>query len=627
VRPSLRLLLSALLLLTGLALAQEAAAPPEEAADVLPYALEITPTGDSGLDAALAASSQLAALREPAPTSAGGVIGRAEADRERLQQALQSEGYWGGTTRITLDGQPLGSANLLERLEASRTRPLPIRIEATPGERYHITSVTVRAIEPTEAPAVAAVTATPFGLAPGDPARAAPVLAAESTLLDRLLAAGHPLATVAGRETVVDHDRRAMEVAWRFAPGPVARFAAPVVEGATRVNQGFLQRQASRIEGEPFSPARLERQRRDLMALGVFGSVRTRAAERLDQAGNLPVTFTVAERARHAVGFSAAYETNYGPSARVYWEHRNLFGAAERLRLEAEVARIGAGGGLDKSTYRLGATYRDPGALDTLLGPDWSLLGSAAALRERLDAYDRDAITASLLVERRVSDRLSYNLGPVMDFGSIGPPDGKLEPYQIAGFQFGGRYDGSDNLLDPSRGFRVNGTLTPSWSFRDSAAFAPLRVTGSTYFDLLGEKRGILALRGTIGSLMGAGTGEVPRHQRYYAGGGGSVRGYDYQSIGPRDERDKPSGGASLLEASVEWRQRIWGDIGGVAFVDAGSVGVTSAPDFSSLRVGAGLGVRYYTAIGPIRADVALPLIRQPGSSGYGLYVGIGQSF
>ncbi|MBC4016846.1 autotransporter assembly complex protein TamA [Siccirubricoccus deserti] len=625
--PALRRLLPALLLmLAGLALAQEAAPPPEPA-EVLPYALEIVPTGDDALDAALAASSQLAALREPAPTSAGGVIGRAEGDRERLQQALQSEGYWGGTTRIILDGQPLGSPNLLERLEASRTRPLPIRIEATPGERYRIASVTVRAADPAEAAAVAAVTATPFGLAPGDPARAAPVLAAERTLLDRLLAAGHPLATVANRETLVDHDRKSMEVAWHLAPGPAARFAHPVVEGATQVDQGFLQRQASRIAGEPYSPARLEQQRRDLMALGVFGSVRSRAAERLDQTGNLPVTFTVAERARHAVGFSAAYETNYGPSARVYWEHRNLFGGAERLRLEAEVARLGAGGGLDKSTYRIGASYRDPGALDRLLGPDWSLLGNAAALRERLDAYDRDAITASLLVERRVSERLSYNLGPVMDFGSIGPPDGKLDPYQIAGFQFGGRYDGADSLLDPSKGYRVSGTLTPSWSFRDSAAFAPLRVTGSTYFDLLGEKRGILAMRGTIGSLMGAGTGEVPRHQRYYAGGGGSVRGYDYQSIGPRDERNRPSGGASLLEASVEWRQRIWGDIGGVAFVDAGTVGVTSAPDFSSLRVGAGLGVRYYTAIGPIRADVALPLVRQPGSSGYGLYVGIGQAF
>nr|WP_256476256.1 BamA/TamA family outer membrane protein [Siccirubricoccus soli] len=363
------------------------------------------------------------------------------------------------------------------------------------------------------------------------------------------------------------------------------------------------------------------------MGLGVFSAVRAEPGEALAPDGTLPVTFAVTERARHAIGFGAAYETNYGPSARIYWEHRNLFGGAERLRLEAEVARLGEAGGLDRSTYRVSAAYRDPAMLSAWLGPDWSLLANAALLRERLEAYDRDAITASVLAERKISERLSANLGPVMDFGSIGPPDGKLTPYQIAGIQFGARYDGTDSLLDPSRGWRVTGTLTPSWSFRDSAAFAPLKLVASTYLDVAGDKRSIIAVRGAIGSLMGARQGEVPRHQRYYAGGGGSVRGFDYQSIGPRDERNKPSGGGSLLEASLELRQRIWGDIGGVAFVDAGTVGDSSAPDFSSLRVGAGLGLRYYTAIGPIRADFALPVIRQPGSSGYGIYVGIGQAF
>ena len=227
-----------------------------------------------------------------------------------------------------------------------------------------------------------------------------------------------------------------------------------------------------------------------------------------------------------------------------------------------------------------------------------------------------------------MSERLHAFAGPTVDVGRSGPPDDSdLSPYQIAGLTFGGRYDGTDSLLDPSQGWRANGAVTPSWSFSTSAPFAPLRATASTYWDVFENRRSILAARGTIGSLLGAQLSDVPRHMRFYGGGGGSVRGYDYQSIGPRDERNKPSGGASLLEASVEWRQRIWGDIGGVAFVDAGTVGVTSAPDFSSLRVGVGLGVRYYTVIGPIRADVALPVVRQPNSSGYGLYVGIGQAF
>jgi translocation and assembly module TamA len=625
VSAKLRRLLLPFLLLAGLALAQVPA--PEAEPDILPYMVEIEPTGDGRLDAALAAVSQLVALRESAPTSPGGVAGRARADRERLQQALQSESYWAGTSRITLAGTTAEDPLLTEKLEASTERPLPIRITVEKGEPYRIASLVLRADTPAGQRALDWVAERPFDLAVGDPARAAPILDAEQALRDRLLAAGHPLASMGRRETLVDHGRKSMDITWHFSPGPVAVFAAPDVEGMVRVEPRFLRAQASRIEGERYSPEVLERQRRDLMALGAFGSVRARAAERLDEAGRLPVTFTVTERARRAIGVNLAYETNYGPSVRVYWEHRNLFGRAERLRLEAELARIGTNGGLEEATYRIGGTYRDPAVFGLNLGPQWSFVGSLFGLRERLEAYDRDAITFSALMERRFSEKLSLNAGPVLDFGSIGPPGGTLTPYQILGIQFGGRYDGTDSLLDPARGWRVNGTLTPSWSFRDSAPFAPLRVTASTYWDVLGDRRGILALRGTLGSLMGAERADVPRHQRFYAGGGGSVRGYDYQSIGPRDAFNRPSGGASLIEASAEWRQRVWGDFGAVAFVDAGSVGSGSAPDTTNLRIGAGLGVRYYTAIGPVRADIGVPLVRQRDNSAFGLYVGIGQAF
>ena len=609
-------------IILALALAPAAQAQEPDPA-VLPYTVEIAPSGDSRLDAALADVSQLKALQESSPTSAGGVIGRARGDRERLQQALQSEGYWGGTTQISIAGLPLADPDLPARLDGSPQKPVPIRIAVEKGQPYHLRTITIRATEPAAQPAMDAAAAKPFGVAPGDVARAEPVLAAERTLLDRLLDAGHPLATMAGRETVVDHGARTMEIAWRFAPGPVARFAPPQVEGAVRVDDDFLRRQAGRITGEVYSPERLEQARRELMALGPFGSVRTRAAERLDAEGRLPTTFTVAERARHALGITAAYETNYGPSVRVYWEHRNLFGGAERLRVEGEIARIGTGGALDQMTYRTGVTYRSPG----VFGRDLTLVASIGALRERLEAYDRDAITASLLFERRLSDRLTVRAGPTADLGSSGPPGGKLSPYQIVGVLFGGRYDGTDSLLDPSRGFRLEGTVSPSYSIRDAQPFAPTRVTASTYWDVFADRRSILAVRGTLGSLLGANRDNVPRHIRYYAGGGGSVRGFDYQSIGPRDAQGRPTGGASLLETSLEWRQRVWGDIGAVAFVDAGAVGTGSIPDTSNLRVGAGLGLRYYTPIGPIRADVALPVVREPRSSGYGLYVGIGQAF
>lgn len=537
----------------------EPGAGSEVGADLLLYQVQIAPTGDAALDDALSAVSRLVQLREEAPTTAFGLVARAADDRERLARALQSEGYWVGSIQILLGSLALSTPELVERLEGGQERPVVVRIRAEPGPGYTLSSIVVSASTQDGMAPVAAVTEEDIGLSPGDPAAAAPVLAAESRLVRLLLAASYPLASVVRRNTVVDYDRRSMEVTWVLAPGPQASFGAPQVAGTERVDPSFLANlAANQLAGETYSPERLEQARKRVMALGAFASVRSEPGERLDGAGQLPVTFNVTERPRHAIGTIAAYETNYAPSFQVYWEHRNLFGRAERLRLEAEVARLGSGALVDGSTYRAFATLRVPG----LFGRDLTLVNTVGALRERLRAYDRDAGVASAILERRFSEYLTVGAGPTLDIGEAGLPGGPLRPYQIAGVALTGRWDGSDSLLNPTKGWRVNGSLTPGWSFREAAPFTPLRVTASTYQDMLGDGRSILALRGSFGTLVGSDRLDVPQHQRFFAGGGGSVRGYDYQSIGPRDAQGRPLGGASLLEASVEWRQRIgerWG--------------------------------------------------------------------
>jgi translocation and assembly module TamA len=604
-----------------------AQAEPEEATaeePTLPYRTELAASGNAALDITLAAASQLRALQDSAPTEALGLVSRAAADIDRLQHAMESEGFWAGQIGITVAGQPPGAPNLAETL-ATAPQPVIVQVTAAPGPLYRLRRVEAQASTPEDQAVLDQAMTTPFGLAPGDAARAEAVLAAERSLLQRLLAAGYPLASLVRRQVTVDHASRSMDVVWTLAPGPFARFAVPEVAGTERMDPGFLARQAAPLAGQPYSPEALEKQRAALMGLGAFGSVRARAAERLDAAGRLPVTFTVAERPRRALGGSVAYETNYGPSVRAWWEHRNLFGGAERLRLEAEVARIGVGnaGDAGNMTYRLGGTLTDQGVLGW---PGLTLQASSYYLRERLDAYDRDAITAAAIFQRPITPQLTLRAGPQLDFGAIGPPGGNQLPYQILGVLFGARWDTTDNLLNPTRGWRLDGTVAPSLSLANSAPFLPLRVTGTTYWDLFGDKGSVLAARGSFGSLLGSGRSSVPRHLRYYAGGGGSVRGYDYQSIGPRDARTKPDGGASIIEASLEWRQHVYGDFGAVAFVDMGNVSTGGLPG-GQPRVGAGMGLRYFTPIGPIRADIALPLMKQQGSSGYGLYLGIGQAF
>ena len=602
--------------------ARPAAEAPADAAEgpVRTYDVTTAGTGDAALDRALEGVSVLRRLRTSVPTSAEGLVARALQDGNNLRTALRSEGYYGGTPRITLAGEAPEAPGLALRLAARGEEPVPVVLGAEARPQYRIASVTLRPAVP-DADVTSAGEVT--GLDAGDPARAAAVNGAQDTLLTRLREAGYPFAGVPRREITVDHDRQTMEVVYHLAPGPRAAFGRPVVEGSENVDPRLLDRVAGTLEGERYDPRELDRVRRDVLGLGVFGTVRARTGERLDPEGRLPVTFLVAERPFRAFGATAAYETRLGPTAKVYWEHRNLFGAAERLPLEAELSRTEqARRGADFG-FRIGANLRQP----YVAGLNATAVYDVALLRERLLAYDRDAVTAGVSLERRLNPRVTVSAGLAGEVGRTAELD-QTNDYQLLAVPLGLRYDGTDNLLDPTRGYRANLLVAPTLALGGSTAtFVRLRATGSTYFDLTGDKGTVLGLRLGVGQVFGAGSAEIPPHLRFYAGGGGLVRGYEFQRIGPRRRDGTPRGGVSLVEGSVELRQRISGPYGVAVFVDAGSVSDGDVPTFENLRVGTGVGFRYATAIGPIRADVAVPLVRERGNNAFGLYVGIGQAF
>lgn len=590
------------------------------AAQDLRYVTTIVPTGDEALDAELAASSQLRRLAEEAPVDAAGLVARAEAEPRRLEDVLRSEGWWAPRVEIRIAGQPMDTPGLAQRI-GTPTAPVPVEIRVIPGPRYTLRRIAVRPATPADAAVVEAL-GPPPGLRRGEPARADLVLDAETAMRDRLRQEGYPLAAIADREVIVDHDAHAMDVVWTIAPGPRADFARPTVEGDSRVNPALVERvAAARLEGQLYSPQRLERARRDVMALGAFDSVRARAADRLDAAGRLPVTFAVADRPRNAAGFNIAYETAYGATAGAYYERRNVFGNAETLRIDGEISRIGEGG-TSNANYRLGVNFRRPGLFDGRT----SVIADAFIIRERLEAYDRDAIVASLLMERAFGENWVLRGGPIFETGQIGRNTSDMDPFTLVGFVMQARYDGTDSLLDPRRGWRFDLSATPYAEIAEGGYFLRALGTARTYVDILGDGGSVLALRGSLGSVMGD-SAAVPLDKRFYSGGGGSVRGYTFQSIGPHTASGQPEGGLSLVEGSVEWRQRISGPLGIVAFLDAGSVAERETPDFRELQFGTGLGLRYATAIGPLRLDVGVPLSRQPGDAAYAVYVGLGQAF
>jgi len=603
----------------ALAAAALLAAPSARGADPQPYTVTLATTGEAPLDQALHDSSNLISLQKDAPVGPFALVTRARDDQGRLQTALNSYGRYAARITATIAGRSLDDPGLPAALEAA-TGPVVVDVAIAPGPVFHLRRVELDGSVPPEGRAA-------LRLESGAPAIAADVLAAGGRVLDALRKSGHALAKVDPPVAMLDAGAQALDVSWRVDAGPQVNLGPIGIGGLDRLDPAFVRRRLLIHPGERFDPDEIERARQDLAGLGVFATVRAHAADKLDATGTLPLDFDVTERPRHAVGFTASFSTDLGASAGVTFQHRNLFGQAEQLNLGAAVTQLGG-------TASRGQGYN---VTASLLKPDvWArnqnVVLNLQAIKENLDAYNRTAELAGVTLTRQFSPVWTASVGVLGQQSHI-LQEGTARDYTLAQLPLGVRYDstGVEGVFEPTHGIKAAATVTPTASLTGvTSDFAIIQVQGSTYLDLtwLGAApgRSVLALRGLVGTVQGASTFQLPPDQRFYAGGSGTVRGYKYQSVGPQFRDNRPTGGASVTAATVEFRQRIRESFGAAVFMDAGEVSNGSA-GFGGLRVGAGVGARYYTAIGPIRLDVAVPLNKRPGDDTFELYIGIGQAF
>jgi translocation and assembly module TamA len=420
-----------------------------------------------------------------------------------------------------------------------------------------------------------------------------------------------------------------MDVIYLAEPGPRLALGSVSITGLERLQEDSVLRRLGLRPGEPFSPTRLEAARRDLLAGGVLAWARLTPGDSPDAQGRLPLTLEVAERPPRVLRFAGAWSSDEGGTLSSSWTHRNLFGRAERLTLSGEIGRLVDQGPHDLS-YLANATLRIP----DLWRRDLNLRLDLGAVSESLEAYDREAATGGLALELRLSELVSGSAGVAVERSRI-TQDGLPQDYWLLSLPMTLTYDSTDEPLDPRRGLRLAALLTPAQELdADGQGFVLGRLTGSAYWDLgaalrpeAGPGRSVLAGRLVLGSIVGAAPDAVPPDWRFYAGGGGSVRGYPFQSIGPHTASGTPAGGDGLLEAGLELRQRFGANWGAVAFADAGAVSESGIPGTGALSVGVGIGLRYFTPIGPIRADIATPLNHNQGDPSVQLYIGIGQAF
>ena len=598
------------------------------APDAVPYtvAFEVA-GGERSIRSAVTDASNLESLKRQAPAGTAGLVRRAVADRDRILVALYSEARYGGKVTIKIAGRAPDDPMAFEAVNAARDAgSVPVTVLVEPGPAFRFGTVQVLDAAGRQ-PLPTAPTPRQLRLVTGEVARAADIASAERVIVNAFRDTGHPFARIASKDIVADHASKTLDVTFLVQEGPVATFGSFTVSGTQRLRPGFIEERIDVQPGEPYSPKRLAKLRKRLTEFEAVSSVRLHELDKLDANGQLPIHVEVTERDPRYVGFGAKYSTTEGSVGNVFWGHRNLSGGGETLRLDAQVSWFGSKPesvpDADPFGYKISTTFVKPG----IYTPADDLVMQGAVLREVTNAYVRDAATFLGGIRHRFSDELTVQVSLDLEQSRVQDAIGTKD-YSIAGIPIDVAYDTTDNRFDPSQGIRLNATFEP-FAYLGHSGAGPFMMKGalSGYRALDEDNRFILAGRVAAGSIVGASLFDIPAQRRFYVGGGGSLRGFDYQSASPRNAQGDIVGGLSFFTASAEARIKITDTIGLVPFFDMGAAFASEIPDFDDFRYSAGIGLRYYTALGPIRFDFAIPLNPRDGDSHYGFYISLGQAF
>ncbi len=538
------------------------------------------------------------------PANAAQLDRRAKEDAELLTNLLRGEGYYDAAVQTRIeDGE----------------RPVVV-LDAEPGALYRFTGVTIEGLAAADGKADALRSA--FGVRPDDPVNADTIVAGQTALTTTIGKEGFPFASVGQPEIVVDHATRTATLDLSVKPGGERRFGQIVTEPGNRVFGARHVQDIARFEpGNPYDASALDDLRRALIQTGLVSSLEVKPVEG-KTAGTVDIAVKMTPAPPRTVAGALGYGTGEGARAELSWTHRNVFPPEGGLTLRSV---LGTREQLGSVVFRRNNFH----------GRDRVLTAQIAAANVNRDAYQAKTFSLSASLERQTNiffqKAWTWSLGAELlasderdVIASTGQP--RRRTFFIGALPASLAYDGTDDLLDPHTGFRLGGRLSPEVSLQGNVfGYARAQIDASAYRPAGG--RVVVAARTRIGSILGAPRDQIAPSRRFYAGGGASVRGYGYQSIGPRDPNNDPIGGRSLAEFSIEARVRAFGNFGVVPFLDAGNIYTTALPRFTGLRYGAGLGVRYYSNFGPIRVDVGTPINPQPGDSRIAVYVSLGQAF
>ncbi len=524
----------------------------------------------------------------------------ARRDVEAFNGALQAAGYYAGSADFELiPGEDGGRAKVVFTI--------------TPGELFRITDYNILYQDEAEGRPQSLEDA---GIKIKGEADGASLRDQQERFLAYLWNNGYPAAEIVNRRVLAEFDKAGAEAVFVFISGPRARFGKPRIEGAEHADPTFIARLKTWEEGDEFDRAKMTAYADRIRKTGIFSSVQVQAG-RPEADGTAPIIVEVQERKRRTIGLGVSYSTSEGPGARVFFEHRNIFGNAENVRVELKGSEI-------EQSASVTATRPWPKI-------DGEAFANTAFSNETTDAYDARSFEVSAGASKKwLNDNLETRGAIAFETSRIRNFSADARTFQDERNYFVSTplsviWNSEDDLLNPVKGFRASWNVTP-YVGSDYFTQSEIAARGRVHF---GDNDVVtLAARMALGATIGSSFNNLPLNKRYYAGGGGSVRGYSYQEAGPLDADNDPLGGRSKIEGAFEARVKVMRNVQVAGFVDAGSVSTRSVPNFTDeYFIGYGGGVRYLSPIGPIRADVAFPLDKRDTDSSFQIYIALGQPF
>lgn len=545
--------------------------------------------------------SQLIKLNTQPPTNRMSLTLRIKEDIEIGKKLLNSYGYYSGSIKSTILWD---------------TDPIRIQIEFSPGIQYTINSIDIQYTPKDTSDPHLLHSLDRFHLFSGSSAIADHVLSAVDSLTNYLHNKGYPLAKIEKTQYIIDRTLHNLDISIRIKQGLLLHMGEVQPQGIPNISKKYLNKITPWKEGRIWNDSRLAIYQTRLQQTGLFSSILLKPGESPEPNGNTPIELIATEAPPRTISGGIKYSSDQGPGIRGTWEHRNVFGNGENFRITAPISR---------DDQQILATFHKP----AFGPPNQSLIAEAKIHNEKTDAYRQHLASVATGLDRQFNKRWSGSSSLSIETGFMNERESNKKIFTFFGIPTSVMRNTSNDLLNPTKGTKFIVSITPYiGKYKKNVTTLRSRFDFNAYLDVLKNKKFILAGKIALGSLLGKQIEDYPAILRFYAGGGGSVRGYDYQSLGPKNKYGNAIGGLSFSTINFELRIKLTETFGIVPFIDGGNIYEKKLPNLKkSLYWGAGLGFRYYSNFGPIRLDVATPLEDRTHNKHFQIYISIGQSF